>query len=113
MFVGYILLYTLLFIHTFFNFQNEFAYSFKSLENLDFHEKYSKKIHHIREEVTLNLLFKKPKVEDLLFSTINELEDKKKIVLIQGDSWMEQLTTMSDQNFISLDLVKKFGDKKK
>ena len=52
-------------------------------------------------------------MEDLLFSTINELEDKKKIVLIQGDSWMEQLTSMSDQNFISLDLVKKFGDKKK
>ena len=111
--MGIFLLYILLFIHTFFNFQNEFAYSFKSLENLDFHEKYSKKIHHIREEVALSLLFKKPKVEDLLFSTINELEGKKKIVLIQGDSWMEQLTSMSDQNFISLDLVKKFGDKKK
>ena len=111
--MGIFLLYILLFIHTFFNFQNEFTYSFKSLENLNFHEKYSKKIHHIREEVALSLLFKKPKVEDLLFSTINELEGKKKIVLIQGDSWMVQLTSMSDQNFISLDLVKKFGDKKK
>ena len=111
--MGIFLLYILLFIYTFFNFQNEFTYSFKSLENLNFHEKYSKKIHHIREEVALSLLFKKPKVEDLLFSTINELEGKKKIVLIQGDSWMEQLTSMSDQNFISLDLVKKFGDKKK
>ena len=111
--LGIIIVYILYFIYFFSNFNNEFTYSFKSLENLDFHEKYSKKIHHIREETVLNLLFKKPKVEDLLFSTINELEGKKKIVLIQGDSWMEQLTSMSDQNFISLNLVKKFGDKKK
>ena len=69
--MGIFLLYTLLFIHTFFNFQNEFTYSFKSLENLDFHEKYSKKIHHIRQESHLRELHKKPKVEDLLFTTIN------------------------------------------
>ena len=108
-----ILIYFLLFVYTFFNFDNEFKYRFKSLENLNFHEKYSKKIHHIREESALSLLFKEPQVEDLLFSTINKFEKNKINVLIQGDSWMEQLTSMGDQNFVSLNLVKKFGDKKK
>ena len=101
------IIYVILFILTYLNLDNEFKENFKSLENLNFHEKYSKKIHHIRQERVLNWLWKKPKVEDMMFTTINKLEDKELIVLIQGDSWMEQLTSMSDQNFISLDLVKK------
>ena len=44
------IVYILLFFYTFFNLQDEFAYNFKSLENLNFHEKYSKKMHHLREE---------------------------------------------------------------
>ena len=74
---GIILFYIALFIYTFINFDNEFKYSFKSAKNLNFHEKYSKKIHHIRDESMLNLLFKKPTTEDLLFSTINEIKNKK------------------------------------
>ena len=77
--VTIVIIYIALFIHTFFNLHNEFAYNFKSLENLNFHEKYSKKIHHVREEFVLDWLWKKPKVEDLLFTTINELEDKEVI----------------------------------
>ena len=71
--VSIFLLYTLVFIYTFFNFNSEFTYTFKSLENLNFHEKYSKKIHHIREVSHLHSLHKKPKVEDLLFTTINKI----------------------------------------
>ena len=48
----------------------------------------------------------------MLFTTINEIENKKKIVLFQGDSWMEQLSNQK-HNLVALDLVKKFGDKKK
>ena len=107
------LLYTLVFIYTFFNFNNEFKYTFKSLENLNFHEKYSKKIHHLRAELKLNTLFKKPQVEDLLFTTITNPEEKEIIVLFQGDSWMEQLTSPVDDNFISLELVQKFKSNKK
>ena len=84
-------IYMVLFIYTFFNFHNEFKFTFKSLKNLDFHEKYSKKIHHIRDEIVLDWLWKKPQVEDLLFTTINKLEDKELIVLIQGDSFMLSL----------------------
>ena len=111
--VSIFLLYTLVFIYTFFNFNNEFKYTFKSLESLNFHEKYSKKIHHIRAETDLNLLFKRPRVEDLLFTTITNPEDKEVIVLFQGDSWMEQITFSLDNNFISAELVQKFKSNKK
>ncbi len=43
---------------------------------------------------------------------MDKILNKKKIILFQGDSWMEQLTDQ-DHNLVSLDLVKKFGDKKK
>ena len=108
-----ILIYIVLFIYTFFNFDKNFGYTFKSSENLNFHQKYSKKLHHIRDEITLNLLFKKPKVEDLLFTTINNIEDKEVIILFQGDSWMEQLTSPVDDNFISVKLVQQFKSQKK
>ena len=122
------IIYVILFIHTFFNLHNEFQENFKSLENLNFHEKYSKKVHHIRQEKVLDWLWKKPKVEDMMFTTINKLEDKELIVLIQGDSFMEQLTNSSyykqDTSIelltneekpknISVELVQKFKSKKK
>ena len=122
------IIYVILFIHTFFNLHNEFQENFKSLENLNFHEKYSKKVHHIRQEKVLDWLWKKPKVEDMMFTTINKLEDKELIVLIQGDSFMEQLTNTAyyeqDTNVeiltnrekpknISVELVQKFKSKKK
>ena len=120
--VGISIIYVTLFIYTFFNLHNDFKYNFKSLENLNFHEKYSKKMHHIREELVLDWLWKEPKVEDLMFTTINELEDKEVIVLIQGDSYMEQLTNWSyyerlddtkEYKNISVELVQKFKSKKK
>tara|TARA_B100000315_G_scaffold127609_1_gene117358 strand:+ start:11 stop:1174 length:1164 start_codon:yes stop_codon:yes gene_type:complete len=111
--ISIILIYTVLFIYTLFNFDKEFGYTFKTSENLNFHQKYSKKLHHIREEITLDLLFKKPKVRDLLFTTINNIEDKEIIVLFQGDSWMEQLTSPVDDNFISVKLVQQFKSQKK
>lgn len=108
------LIYTVLFIYTFFNFANEFKFTFKSMENLNFHEKYSKRIHHIRDEMVLDWLWKTPKVEDLLFTTINTIENKEIIVLFQGDSYMEQLTFPGpDKNHISAELVQKFKSKKK
>ena len=122
------IIYVILFIHTFFNLHNEFQENFKSLENLNFHEKYSKKVHHIRQEKVLDWLWKKPKVEDMMFTTINKLEDKELIVLIQGDSYMQQLTSSAyykqDTNVelltngekpknISVELVQKFKSKKK
>ena len=111
--VGIGMVYLVLFIHTFFNLHNEFTFNFKSLENLNFHEKYSKKMHHLREEFVLDWLWKKPKVEDLMFTTINQIEDKDVIVLIQGDSYMEQLTFSPEPKNMAVELVQKFRSKKK
>jgi len=98
-----------LFVYTFINFNNEFKYTFKSLENLNFHEKYSSKIHHIRDEFALSLFYKKTRAEDLLFTPMNKLKDKKKIILLQGDSWMDFTQT---RFYISQNLVKEFGNEK-
>ena len=105
--------YIVLFIYTFLNFHNEFKYAFKSIETLNFHKKYSKKVHHLKAENTLNTLFKKSKVEDLLFTTMNKLEDKEVIVLFQGDSWMAQLNWAWSDNFTSIKLVQNFKSEKK
>jgi hypothetical protein len=111
--ISAILIYISLFVYTYFNYQNEFKYTFENLENFKFHEKYSKKLHHIRDEYVLGELFKKPKTQDLLFSTINSSEDKKITVLFQGDSWMEQLTFLGDRNFVALKLIQQYGNKNK
>ena len=118
------IIYVILFIHTYFNLHNEFKENFKSLENLNFHEKYSKKVHHIRQEKVLDWLWKKPQMEDMMFTTINTLEDKELVVLIQGDSFIEQLTNSSyykqeglitneeKPKNISVELLQKFKSKK-
>ena len=102
------IVYIVLFIYTFFNFDNEFKHSLKSLEILNFHEKYAKKIHHLRDENFLTVLSEKAKVEDFLFTALNKLEDKEMIVLFQGDSWMEMTNIHS-----SIKLLQNFKSKKK
>ncbi len=109
---AFAIIYIVLFIHIFLNLHNEFSYNFKSIENLNFHQKYSKKTHHLREEFVLDWLWKKPKVEDLMFTTINQIENKNLVVLIQGDSYMEQLTFSPEPKNISVKLIQDFGDKK-
>ena len=99
----YLIVSILLFIYTFYNFNNEFRSSFKSLEQLNFHEKYSDKIHHIRNPIILDWLWKEPKAEDLLFTEINSIKNKDIIVLFQGDSYMEQLT-LSKNNISAKDI---------
>ena len=105
--------YLMLFIYTFFNFDNEFKHSLKSLKILNFHEKYSKKLHHVREPFLVDLSLKKSKVEDLLFTKVNKLEDQEVIVLFQGDSWMAQIRYTEDDNATAKELVQNFRSKKK
>ena len=108
------IIYIVLVIHTFFNLDKSFVYTFKSLENLNFHQKYSEKLHHIREESVMEELWKKPKVEDLLFTSINEVDGEDLTVLFQGDSYMEQLTFQGPKkNYPSSKMVQNFKNKKK
>ena len=105
-----ICVYIFLFVYTFFNYENEFKDTFKSLENLNFHEKYSKKIHHIREENSLKRIFKQANVNDLLYSTVNSLENKKNIVLFQGDSWFQGITLKGIYNLKLIKEMIKTGE---
>ena len=58
---------------------------------------YSNKIHHLRggeEWFEKNLV-----ASDLLFSTINDFGNNKKNILLQGDSWAEQLTSKDREKY--------------
>tara|TARA_Y100000590_G_C15724663_1_gene1014768 strand:+ start:1821 stop:2975 length:1155 start_codon:yes stop_codon:yes gene_type:complete len=108
-----IIIYIILFIYTFLNLNNELRHSFDSLKNLNFHEKYSRKLNHIRDPNSFEELFKEAKVEDMLFTEINNIKNKNIIILFQGDSWFEQLTFVSEKNYVSANLIKEFGKKNK
>ena len=66
--------------------------NFTNLENLNFHEEYSNKIHHLRSNnwpnKKKNFVFNK---KDYLFSTVSEFKTQKDNYLLQGDSWAEYM----------------------
>ncbi len=107
--ISFVIFYLVLFLITFINYENEFKHSFKTLENLNIHEKYSKKIHHVREEVNLKNYFKETSEVDLIFTSINKLKKKNDVVLFQGDSWFEQINGAKKTNFFSYTLIENFG----
>ena len=77
---------------------------FKSKKNLIFHKKYSEKVHHLRDSNRWN-----KKDNERLFSIVNESKNYKKILLLQGDSWIEQIS----ENSLSESILKKFSNTKK
>jgi len=87
-FLSFLLLYFLIFIKIYFKEHEKLRPTlFKSVEGVNFHKKYAKKMHHIRGnhwEVKNNLT-------NMLFSTINEFSINNKNILFQGDSWIEQI----------------------
>ncbi len=87
----FVILYFLIFLKIYFeDFEKERPFLFKSKENLNFHKNYSKKIHHIRNNY---FQYGNPgQPENFLFTSINDFEDGKKNILLQGDSWFEQAT---------------------
>ena len=105
--VSFVIFYSILFFFTFLNFKNEFKYSFKTLKNLEIHEKYSKKIHHIREEINLLNYFKKTTELDLIFTSINKFKKESDIVLFQGDSWFEQINGAKKNKFFFIYFIGK------
>ena len=84
----------------------------KYKEEINFIEKYTKKLHHIRH-YSQNYYKKERKISNLLFSVeqhhkkINEKENIN--FLFMGDSWFEQLISYSS----SRALINSFFDKKK
>lgn len=86
--------------------------NFIKLENLNFHEKYSNQMHHLRgnnwPHHKKNMLWKK---EDYLFSVITEFKKNNDNYLIQGDSWAEYMVFKDKirNSLISIAKEKKIG----
>ena len=60
---------------------------FKVKKNLSFHKKYSREMHHLRDSNRWG-----EKESDYLFSVIYQDKSFEKLLLIQGDSWSEQIS---------------------
>ena len=108
-----IFVYTVIFFYTLLNLDRKHPTHFKSLAQINFHKKYSNKIHHIRDQHALDYFFKKDEINDLIFSNININDKKNLTILIQGDSWIDQITFSKDNDFSSLKMLQKYGLNKK
>ena len=86
-FLSIFFFYFLFCIKTYLNKYDELSYLFRSIENLELHKKYSKKLHHLRNPGTLKNI---DKPENYLFSTINQFSKNTDNILIQGDSWIRR-----------------------
>ena len=80
---------------------------FNDLQILKFHQKYSKLVHHLRDNDGRWYLKDKP--ENYLFTTIKEFSTGKKNILLQGDSWIEQMSD-TEHNLTSFNLIKNFAN---
>ena len=60
---------------------------FKDKKDLSFHKKYSQELHHLRDSNRWG-----EKESDYLFSVIYQDKSFEKLLLIQGDSWSEQIS---------------------
>ena len=98
--------YLLYFVKTYFTYHEKAPYLFDDLENLRFHKKYSKIVHHLRDSDGRWDIKGKP--ENYLFSIIKKYSPDKKNILLQGDSWIEQLSDI-EFNKTSVNLIKKFA----
>lgn len=102
------LLYLFLLLNTYLSLNKNLTYKFNSVENLNFHKKYSNKIHHLRGG---KKLFKKNMPSsNFLYSIINNFKNNRKNILFQGDSWVAQLNNEDREKFyLAQNLVKNFS----
>lgn len=107
-FFGFIIVYSIIFFKTLSNIDEEFQYAFKNKENYLFHEKYSKLVHHLRDESTLDKIIPNTKPKDLLFTDIYDKGEK--TILFQGDSWIQQIHRIKNKE--SFEMLRNFGLKK-
>jgi len=88
-------------IFAFLDFNKNKKNLFKTYEDLNFHMKYSEKLHHLRDSNRWG-----EEKNDYLFSTISK-NKKGKLVLLQGDSWMEQVQEIDESLKLFQDFSKK------
>ena len=88
-FLSIVLCYFLFFLKIHFEQLHKHQYRFKSIDTLKFNINYYNKLHHLRNaDGTWDA---KGKPENYLFSTINKFSINTDNILLQGDSWIQQL----------------------
>ena len=102
--IGLFLCYIIGVSYYYININKDRPYHFKNTKSLEFHKKYTSKIHHLSG---LNWDKKNEIPENFLFTVVNNFQNKDYKILIQGDSYVETLTYHNK----SFDLLKKFSKK--
>ena len=102
--IGLFICYAIGVSYYYFNLDKDRPYHFKNLKSLDFHKKYTSKIHHLSG---LDMGKENLDPKNYLFNTVNDFENKNNKILIQGDSYVETLTHYNK----SLNLLKEFSKK--
>ena len=88
-FFSFFFLYALFFFKNYLQDFEKHPYIFKSLNDLKFHKNYTQKLHHIRD--TGAAAKNRKNTENYLFNSVNEYSSDKKNILMQGDSWVDQI----------------------
>ena len=106
----FILCYAAFFSYNLLNLKELTKNTFIDSKTLNFHKKYSEKLHHLRGDK--NSISERKNYLEYMYSVINDFENKKNKILLQGDSWAEQLNNKSRKNYqiandYATDLVKK------
>jgi len=89
-FLSIFLSYILIFFYFYNTLEKDFKDNFKNSESLFFYKKYSKKMNHLRYNDGYR---SKNKKEEMIYNIIKNESDKK-IILFQGDSWINQINTV-------------------
>ena len=88
-FLSIFLCYFLFFLKTHFEHHDRSPYLFKSIDVMKFNKSYSKKLHHLR--IGGESMVNEIKAENYLFSTVNKFSINTNNILMQGDSWIQQM----------------------
>ena len=105
--IGFCVVYTFGVTYFYININKEHPYHIKDLKSLNFHKKYSRKLHHIAGVPGMNEN-ENIHPENYLFKEVNKFSKDKNNILIQGDSYVELLNNYED----SLNLLKDFSKAK-
>ena len=106
--ISFLFFYIIFFTYNFIKKHENNPYLFKSIDDVKFNKYYSKKLHHLRGH---NKIKNKKKTSDYIFTIINSYLNKKNNILLQGDSWIEQLVEKNNDN--SYKKIYDFVNKKK